>query len=46
MRDEKIISYEKPELVKYAFYGVTGVLIGEASAGGDIDENCDTEFDS
>jgi len=46
MRDEKSIRYEKPELAKYAFYGIDGVLTGAPSPGGDIDEGCEeTGFD-
>jgi len=43
MRDEKIIRYEKPELSKYAFFGVKGVLTGESpiTPGGDIEVTCD-----
>jgi len=49
MRDEKMIRYEKPELEKYAFYGINGVLTGAEpgqSQGGDIPEDCmDPGFD-
>jgi len=47
MRDEKIIRYEKPELVKYAFYGAKGVVIGagDSPEQGDITEVCDSDFD-
>ena len=48
MRDEKVIRYEKPELAKYAFLGIDGVLTGGNSPipqGGDVDEVCESEFD-
>jgi len=43
MRDEKMIRYEKPELVKYAFCGVKGVVTGQTQS--DIPEGCDSNFD-
>ena len=44
MKDEKIVRYEKPALETYRF-AVT-VAAGESpEPGGDIDEECDTEFD-
>jgi hypothetical protein len=44
MRDEKVIRYEKPELLKYGFFGA--VLIGAGTSDqGDIEEDCDTDFD-
>ena len=46
MRDDAVIRYEKPELVKYGFSGINGVLTGASpSPGGDIDEGCDSDFD-
>ena len=47
MCDEKVIRYEKPELLKYGFFGVASVVVGESPIvpGGDIGEGCDTEFD-
>ena len=48
MRDEKVIRYEKPELTKYAFFGVNDVLTGASptpTPGGDIGEGCDSDFD-
>ncbi|MBP5532302.1 MAG: hypothetical protein J6Y54_09795 [Lentisphaeria bacterium] len=44
MRDEKVIRYEKPELLKYGFFGA--VLTGDdTDSQGDIPEDCDTDFD-
>ena len=43
MRDEKIIGYEKPELSKYGFFGAA--LTGNGTSGGDITEECDSDFD-
>ena len=47
MKQSDRISYEKPTLSKYGFFGVangdptpTGL-----SAGGDITEGCDSDFD-
>ena len=45
MCDEKIIRYEKPELLKYGFFGAVLTGDGQPSNGGDIEEGCDTEFD-
>ena len=40
------ISYEKPTLSKYGFFGVAnGDPSGGLSAGGDIEEGCDSSFD-
>lgn len=46
MRDEKIIRYERPELTKYALFGVNGDPEPGESQGGDIPEDCqDPGFD-
>ena len=47
MKDNKsTFRYEKPELLKYGFFG-SGIVVKGASPvpGGDIPEECDTEFD-
>ena len=46
MRDEKTISYEKPELAAYGFFGmVNGDGPFGPSPGGDQEEGCDSSFD-
>ena len=43
---KQTISYEKPTLSKYGFLGVAdGAYEGGLSAGGDINESCDSDFD-
>ena len=44
MKNENKFAYEKPELTSYRF--AEKVAVGDQpSQGGDIGENCDTEFD-
>ena len=46
MKQSDRISYEKPELSKYGFFGVAdGAPDGGLSQGGDIEEECDSGFD-
>lgn len=46
MKQSDRISYEKPTLSKYGFLGVAdGAPSGGLSAGGDIAEGCDSDFD-
>ena len=46
MKQSDRISYEKPELLKYGFFGVVeGAPAGGLSQGGDITEACDSDFD-
>jgi len=46
MKQSDRISYEKPELSKYGFFGVAnGTPSGGLSQGGDISEACDSSFD-
>ena len=46
MKQSDRISYEKPELSKYGFFGVAdGAPDGGLSSGGDIAEGCDSDFD-
>ena len=46
MKQSDRISYEKPTLSKYGFFGVAdGAPSGGLSAGGDISEGCDSDFD-
>jgi len=46
MKQSDRISYEKPELSKYGFFGVAnGDASGGLSQGGDISEACDSDFD-
>ena len=44
MKQSDRISYEKPELSKYGFFGVANGE-GGLSQGGDISETCDSDFD-
>ena len=50
MKQSDRISYEKPTLLKYGFLGVADgdpqQQSGGLSAGGDIDETCDSDFDA
>ncbi len=48
MKQSDRISYEKPTLSKYGFLGVADGdnPSGGLSQGGDIDESCDSDFDS
>lgn len=39
------ISYEKPTLSKYGFFGVADGATGGLSQGTDIAEGCDSDFD-
>jgi len=47
MKQSDRISYEKPTLLKYGFFGVANgdTPSGGLSGGGDIDEGCDSDFD-
>ena len=47
MKQSDRISYEKPELSKYGFFGVADgdTQSGGLSQGGDIAEGCDSTFD-
>ena len=46
MKQSDRISYEKPELSKYGFFGVAkGDDPMGTSQGGDIPETCDSDFD-
>ena len=45
MKQSDRISYEKPELLKYGFSTVQGEASGGLSQGGDISEECDSDFD-
>ena len=46
MKQSERISYEKPTLSQYGFFGVAdGAPSGGLSSGGDIDEGCDSSFD-
>ena len=47
MKQSDRISYEKPELSKYGFFGTVQGAPSEGglSQGGDIDEGCDNTFD-
>ena len=45
MCDEKVIRYEKPELLKYGFFGAALTVEGTSPDPGDIDEGCDSDFD-
>ena len=44
MKQSDRISYEKPELLKYGFFGVFSGAVG-LSQGGDIPIVCDSDFD-
>ena len=44
MKQSDRIAYEKPELLKYGFFGVVEG-VGGLSQGGDISEGCDSSFD-
>lgn len=45
MKQSDRISYEKPTLSKYGFFGVANGANG-LSQGGDISEACDSDFDA
>ena len=45
MKQSDRISYEKPELLNYGFFGVADGASGGLSQGGDISEGCDSSFD-
>lgn len=45
MKQSDRISYEKPELSKYGFFGVAKGDDTGLSQGGDIPETCDSTFD-
>ncbi len=45
MKQSDRISYEKPELSKYGFFGVANGAGEGLSQGGDISEACDSDFD-
>jgi len=45
MKQSDRISYEKPELSKYGFFGVASGAGTGTSQGGDIAEGCDSDFD-
>ena len=45
MKQSDRISYEKPTLLKYGFFGVAEGADGGLSQGGDISEACDSDFD-
>ncbi len=46
MKQSDRISYEKPTLSTYGFFGVAnGDNSGGLSQGGDISEACDSDFD-
>lgn len=45
MKQNERISYEKPALSQYGLFGIVDGKIG-LSQGGNIDEDCDANFDS
>ena len=47
MKQSEMISYEKPTLSQYGFFGIANGApqSGGLSQGGDITEECDSDFD-
>ena len=46
MKEEKTVRYEKPVLTSYGLLGVVkGDYEGGLSTGGDISDECDSDFD-
>lgn len=45
MKQSDRISYEKPTLSTYGFFGIANGDAAGTSQGGDIPESCDSDFD-